>query len=48
MRDVLFLLLGTILGGTVATVLLCCLQINRTRGYEAEIRRLQERREDRF
>lgn len=41
-RDVLFLLLGMILGGCVATVLLCCLQINRINGYEAEIRRLKE------
>lgn len=47
MREVLFLLLGMVLGGIAATVLLCCLQINRINGYEAELRRLREKGNDR-
>lgn len=47
MRDVLFLLLGMILGGCAAAVLLCCLQINRINDYEAEIRRLKDAEKDR-
>lgn len=43
MRELLFLLLGMLLGGAVATVLLCCLQINRLNDYEAELRRLREK-----
>ena len=42
MREMLFLLLGMVVGGFVATVLLCCLQINRINAYEAEIRRLKD------
>ena len=48
MREALFLLLGMVLGGMVAAALLCCLQINRINGYEAEIRRLRKKRDDRF
>lgn len=48
MRELLFLLLGMVLGGIVATVLFCCLQINRINSYEEKIRRLQKNREQRF
>ena len=43
MIKLLFLLLGMMLGGCVATVLLCCLQINRINAYEAEIRKLKKK-----
>ncbi len=41
MNELLFFLLGMMLGGFVSLVLLCCLQINRIGKYEAEIRRLR-------
>lgn len=31
-----------LLGGTVATVILCCIQINRINSYQNEIDRLKE------
>lgn len=33
--------IGLLLGGCVAAVILCCIQINRIGYYEREIRRLQ-------
>ena len=41
MSTFLFFLIGLILGGCVAFVVLCCLQINRINETEAEIRRLK-------
>lgn len=41
MSELLFFLLGMMIGGFVALVMLCCLQINRINMYEAEIRRLR-------
>lgn len=46
MREALFLLLGMIVGGCVATVLLCCLQLNRINDYEAKIRELKDAERD--
>lgn len=45
MSELLFFLLGMMFGGFVALVTLCCLQINRIRKYEAEIRRLRKYRQ---
>lgn len=45
-REALFLLLGMIVGGCVATVLLCCLQLNRINDYEAKIRELKDAERD--
>ena len=45
MKELLFLLLGMIVGGGVATVMLCCLQINRINDYEAEKRKLKNKEE---
>ena len=39
----LLFLAGGALGGAVATVTLCCLQINRINDYESEIARLKKR-----
>lgn len=41
MIEVLFFLLGAIIGGSVSFVFLCCIQINRINEYEAEIRKLK-------
>ena len=43
MSELLFFLLGMMFGGFAALVTLCCLQINRIRKYEAEIRRLRQK-----
>ena len=37
----LFFLIGMSVGGCVAVILLCCLQINRINALESEIRRLK-------
>ncbi len=34
---------GLFLGGCTMTVYLCCLQLNRISGYEAEVQRLREK-----
>ncbi len=44
MIQLLFFLLGMMIGGLVSLVLLCCLQVNRINEYEAEIKRLKEQR----
>ena len=43
MSELLFFLLGTMFGGFAALVTLCCLQINRIRECEAEIRKLRQK-----
>lgn len=43
MTELLFLLLGMVVGGCAATTFLCCLQLNRINSYEAEIRRLKSK-----
>lgn len=47
MSELLFFLLGMIVGGCAATALLCCLQINRINDYETEIRKLKHKQEQR-
>lgn len=34
-------IIGSMLGGFLTTVIICCFQINRTNNYEQEIRRLK-------
>lgn len=34
-------IIGSMFGGLLSTVVLCCFQINRTNDYEQEIRRLK-------
>lgn len=34
-------IIGSMLGGLLSTVVLCCFQINRTNDYEQEIRKLK-------
>ena len=41
----LFLLAGVLIGGFVAVVFLCCMQINRIRRYEEEIASLHAKLE---
>ncbi len=36
-------IVGLLLGGCVALVILCCMQINRICNYESEIQRLKEK-----
>lgn len=42
MSELLFFLLGMIIGGFVVLIMLCCLQVSRINKYEAEIRRLKQ------
>lgn len=42
MSELLFFLLGIMIGGFVSLVMLCCLQCGRINKYEAEIRRLRQ------
>lgn len=42
MTELAWLLVGLLLGGCITMVLLCSLQLNRTRDYEAEIYRLKQ------
>lgn len=44
--EILYVLGGMVLGGCVAFVLLCSLQLHRINKYEAEIRRLRTKFED--
>lgn len=39
---VAMLIIGLLLGGCAATVILCCIQINRMNDKESEIRRLRK------
>ena len=41
MAECLWFLAGLIIGGLVATFVLCCLQINRINDYEQEIKNLR-------
>lgn len=36
-------IIGLLLGGCIALVILCCMQINRIGDYQSEIRRLKEK-----
>ena len=42
MNELVWLLVGLMIGGCIATAVLCCLQINRINYYEQEIRRLKD------
>lgn len=42
MISLICLFVGLLLGGCVAGILLCCMQVNRVSRYEQEIRKLQE------
>ncbi len=41
MTEFLWFLVGLFIGGIVATLVLCCLQINHINEYEAELRKLR-------
>lgn len=41
MNELLWLLVGLMIGGCISTAILCCLQVNRINHYEQEIRRLK-------
>lgn len=36
MRELLFFMIGTLIGGIIATTFMCCLQINRLSKYEED------------
>ena len=44
--EILYVLVGMVLGGGAAFVLLCCLQMHRSNEYEAEIRKLRAKRDE--
>lgn len=41
--EFVMLIIGLLLGGCIAAVILCCMQINRICDYQSEIRRLKEK-----
>ena len=41
MTEFLWFLVGLFIGGNVATLVVCCLQINRINEYEAELRKFR-------
>ena len=47
MSELVWLLVGLLIGGCVATAVLCCVQINRVSEYKQEIRRLRQKLNDR-
>lgn len=47
MSELVWLLVGLLIGGCVSTAVLCCVQINRVSEYEHEIRRLRQKLNDR-
>ena len=42
MNELVWLIVGLLIGECVATAVLCCLQVNRINHYEQEIRRLKD------
>ena len=48
MNELTWLLVGLLIGGCIAAVILCCVQINRINNYEQEIRRLQQKLNDKI
>ena len=42
MSELLFFVLGIIIGGLSATVIMCCLQVNKINDFEAEIKKLKQ------
>ena len=45
MNELVWLIVGLLIGGAVGTAILCCFQINRIGYYEQEIRRLKDKPE---
>lgn len=43
MSELVWLLVGLLIGGFAATAVLCCVQVSRISVYEQEIRRLKEK-----
>lgn len=43
MSESICLFVGLLLGGCIATVILCCVQINRINDYEQELHRLRQK-----
>ncbi len=41
--EIVMLIIGLLLGGCVAVLILCCLRMNRICDYESEIQRLKEK-----
>lgn len=41
MSELMFLIIGLLLGGCLSFFVLCCFQINRINDYESEIRKLK-------
>lgn len=41
--EIVLFIIGLLLGGCIATLILCCMQINRIGDYESEIRRNREK-----
>lgn len=41
--EIAMLIIGLMLGGSAAAVILCCMQINQIRSYESKIQRLMEK-----
>ena len=48
MSELAWLLAGLLIGGCIAVMVLCCMQINRINNYEQEIRRLQQKLNDKI
>lgn len=48
MSELAWLLAGLLIGGCIAATVLCCMQINRINDYEQEIRRLQQKLNDKI
>lgn len=43
MNELAWLLVGLLIGGCIAAVILCCVQINRVSYYEQELQRLRQK-----
>lgn len=48
MSNFICLLVGLLLGGCVAGILLCCIQINRVSYYEQELQKLRQKLNDKL
>ena len=48
MSELAWLLAGLLIGGCIAVTVLCCVQINRINNYEQEIRRFQQKLNDKI
>lgn len=48
MSELAWLLAGLLIGGCIAVTVLCCMQMNRINDYEQEIRKLQQKLNDKI